>query len=286
VARRSIGVIALLTAAVIFAAASASNAQRGVWALASGRPEVRAQLSVQSSGEARNRLDISQYERNATQPIRNYDIDQTKLLHLILVRDDFSSFQHVHPAFSNGHFTIDVALDAGHRYYAFSDSKPSNHPQQVFRYTLQSGAPPHHADTTIWAHATQTLAGPYQVSVATVHLNAGKDANVNLDVTKNGRIATDLHPYLGAAAHAVFINTASLAYVHVHPMTADQFEKMQDMAGMHGMSMEHSELAPNEKVTGRMYLMVPALKPGLYKLWLQFQGGSQLYVAPFTIAVQ
>jgi hypothetical protein len=286
VARRSAGVIAMLTTVVLLAAVSASNAQRGVWALAGGKPQVRALLRVQSSGEARNRLDIAQYERYATQPIRSYDVDQTKLLHLILVRDDFSSFQHVHPALAKGHFTIDVALDAGHRYYVFSDSKPSNHPQQVFRYTLQSGEPPHHVDTTVWAHATQTLAGPYHVSVSTVHLRAGRNANVKVNVTKNGRVATDLHPYLGAAAHAVFINTASLSYVHVHPMTAGQFEQMEDTSGMHGMSMEHTGLAPNEKVTGRMYLMVPALKPGLYKLWLQFQGGSQLYVAPFTIAAQ
>jgi len=107
-----------------------------------------------------------------------------------------------------------------------------------------------------------------------------------VEINKNGRPAGDLHPYLGAAAHAVFLNTASLTYVHVHPMTGDQMADMNEMAGMRGMNMSHEDLAPGEKVSGRMYLMVPALKPGLYKLWLQFRGGTELYVAPFTLAVQ
>lgn len=285
-ARRSLSLIALLVSVSLVAAVPAKDAQRGAWALASGTPQVRAELIVHSTGNAKNRLDIAQYERNSTQPIANYTIDQTKLMHLVLVRDDFNGFQHVHPILRDGHFIIDVALDAGHRFYAYSDSTPSGHDKQVFRYMLQSGMPPHHVDTTVWAHGMQTLAGPYRVAITTVHLRAGKETAVKVGVTKNGATATDLHPYLGAAAHAVFINTATLAYVHVHPMTADQMDDMNGMSGMHGMSMGHEELAPNEKVTGRMYLMVPALKPGLYKLWLQFRGGSQLYVAPFTLAVQ
>ena len=285
-ARRSLGVIALLISGLFVTGSKANDAQRGEWALATGQPQVRGELHVKSVAGARNRLDIAQYKPSSTTPITQYQIDQTKLLHLILVRDDFHAFQHVHPTFEHGHFTIDVALDAGHRFYAYSDSKPLDLPQQVFRYTLQSGAPPHHADTSVWAHTTETLAGPYRVALATVHLAPGRKSNLRVEVTNNGRIATDLRPYLGAAAHAVFINTASLAYVHVHPMTADQMNDMKEMSGMRGMDLSHGDLAPNEKVSGSMYLMVPALKAGLYKLWLQFQGGSQLYVAPFTLAVQ
>ena len=285
-ARRSLSLIALFATGLLLGTAQPRDGQRGVWALASGKPQVRAELVVRSTGSAKNRLDIAQYEPGSTQPIAHYTVDQTKLMHVVLVRDDFNGFQHVHPTLRNGHFTIDVALDAGHRFYAYSDSTPSGHDKQVFRYTLQSGVPPHHVDTMVWAHGTQTLAGPYRVAIATVHLRAGKQSSVKVGITKNGAIATDLHPYLGAAAHAVFINTATLAYVHVHPMTADQMDEMSEMSGMHGMSMGHEELAPNETVPGRMYLMVPALKPGLYKLWLQFRGGSQLYVAPFTLAVQ
>jgi hypothetical protein len=84
-------------------------------------------------------------------------------------------------------------------------------------------------------------------------------------IARNGKPATDLHPYLGAAGHAVFIDTSSLAYVHVHPML------------------------PGGKMKGagpKMVLHVPGLPVGTYKLWLQFQGGTKVYTAPFTIAAR
>jgi hypothetical protein len=32
-----------------------------------------------------------------------------------------------------------------------------------------------------------------------------------------------------------------------------------------------------------MVLHVSVKEPGTYKLWLQFRGGSQLYIAPFVL---
>ena len=276
-ARPSIGrVIAGAALALgLCATAAASSVQNGTFALPDGRALVRAELTVRPNGAAANRLDIAQYAPDSQVPIADYRADQTKLMHLVLVRDDFAGFQHVHPRFAGGHFTVDVTLDAGHRYYAYSDSLPSRYPQQVFRFVLQAGAPPHTVNTSISPGNKRIAAGPYDVALSTVHLRAGRAANVPVRITRNGRIASDVHPYLGAAAHAVFIDTQSLAYVHVHPMTSGS------MSGMEDMKLNDSDTLP-----GEMTLMVPPLKAGLYKLWLQFRGGKGLYAAPFTLAVK
>ena len=99
---------------------------------------------------------------------------------------------------------------------------------------------------------------------------------------ENGKLATDLHPYLGAAAHAVFINTATLDYVHVHPMVKGAADSMHmDMNGDEAMQESHSAQSGPQ-----MVMQLPALPQGTYKMWLQFKGGSTLYTVPFTIAAR
>jgi len=48
---------------------------------------------------------------NGGAPIRAYALDMTKLLHVIIVSDDFKTFFHVHPKFlASGHFVLDQPL--------------------------------------------------------------------------------------------------------------------------------------------------------------------------------
>jgi len=97
---------------------------------------------------------------------------------------------------------------------------------------------------------------------------------LTVHILENGLPAQDLHPYLGAPAHAVFLNGTDLSYVHVHPMPTGSTHPMPM-----GLSKEaHS--SPD------MMLHVELSEPGTYKLWLQFCGGSRLYVAPFVVTVE
>jgi len=46
-------------------------------------------------------------ERRGT--IRQYTVEMTKRLHMIIVSDDFTHFLHIHPVLgADGHFTIDA----------------------------------------------------------------------------------------------------------------------------------------------------------------------------------
>jgi hypothetical protein len=45
-------------------------------------------------------------------------------------------------------------------------------------------------------------------------------------------------------------------------------------------------LPANATLDGRMSLRIPKLARGAYNMWLQFRGGSTLYVAPFTIVAR
>ena len=249
-------------------------------------------LTVHQGANGRaSELDIVQYDKGSSTPIERYDLDQTRPMHLVIVRDDFRKFMHVHPELRDGHFVIPVALDAGHRFYAYADSVPHDDGmQQVFRFVLQAGAPPPKLDTAVAASSPSTTAGPYDVALATTRITANHPEEVVATIERAGHIADDLHPYLGAAAHAVFINASSLNYVHVHPTPLSPNAVPNESEPMAGMAMgKHHEMPvlPNgETLAGRMALAIPPLPRGTYKMWLQFRGGSSLFVAPFTIVAR
>ena len=272
-------VFSLMTVAA--APFQADAAQIGQWALRGPQPQIVGKLSATALASG-TQLDITQYRRDSRTLITDYTLDRTKLMHLIIVRADFREFIHVHPTLRAGHFRILVALSGGQRYYAFADSTPAGIGQQVVRFTLMAGEPPPVQATNVAASLPQVAAGPYAVHLTRTLVPVGQPIPLAVTITRQGRLASDLQPYLGAAAHVVVIATSDLSYIHVHPMARGQ--KMA-MNGMSGMSMP--DMKPSEHVDPHLDLYLPALtRRGAYKMWLQFRGGGALYVAPFTIVAR
>ncbi|MEO9264298.1 MAG: hypothetical protein ABI282_09395 [Candidatus Baltobacteraceae bacterium] len=266
--------------AALVAAVALSAPLSGTFALLGGAQNITAQMIVARSG-SETFLDIAQTKRDSRKPILAYDVDMTQTMHLVIVSDDFTQFLHVHPAFNakTGHFTIAVPLAQSRAYYAYADTKPTGIAQQVFRFAIepgtnapQSGNPsPAMTPSPVLAHA-----GPYAIKLGATELHANTMLMIPVTIEKGGRLANDLRPYLGAAAHAVFIDTATLAYVHVHPELKGRPEMHMAMGDMHGTPAAGPE----------MTMHVAGLPVGTYKLWLQFRGGTTLYAAPFTIVAR
>jgi len=269
-------VLALATIAI-----APSSPQVGQWALRGTQPQIVGKLRATALSNG-TQLDITQYRRDSQALIANYALDQTKLMHLIIVRADFREFTHVHPTLHAGHFRILVALSSGQRYYAFADSTPAGIGQQVVRFTLKAGEPPPVQTTKVAASLPQVAAGPYVVRLTRTIVPVGKPVALAVTITRNGRLASDLQPYLGAAAHVVVVATSDLSYIHVHPMARGQ--KMV-MGGMSGSSLP--DMQPSHRVDPHLDLYLPALTHrGAYKMWLQFRGGGTLYAAPFTLVAR
>jgi hypothetical protein len=57
------------------------------------------------------------------------------------------------------------------------------------------------------------------------------------------------------------------------------------MGEMMDMSVNPPPMPENGPSPSEMMLHLALREPGSYKLWLQFRGGTQLYVAEFTITV-
>jgi hypothetical protein len=282
-------VLFLLTSTV-----ASAGPMPGKFALQGGVAKTNGHLVPTRLGSDPLHLDFDVWltPRGSSAPIRTYDLDMTKFLHLIVVSDDFRSFFHLHPALrANGHFALNARLPRAGVYHVYADAVPQGFGQQVFRFDVVAGKRGLRRPRDLSERGRTVTVGPYALMISGESLRAGTEGRLLVRVMKAGRPATDLRPYLGAVAHAVFLNAENLGYAHVHPMAASQNERSSSGA-MTGMTMSGADSGPAAPVrdsastSPTMQLHVALREPGTYKLWLQFRGGAHLYVAPFVVRVR
>ncbi len=279
--------LASVAATVVAGRASAGDPQQtGVWALLGGTPQIVSKFWADHANGLTATLKVRQFKKNG-KSITNYDIDMQKYMHMVVVRDDFATFSHLHPALDaeTGTFSATFTKAANHRYYVYADSMPNGIGQQVFRFTMESDGPLAASSPSLAASSPDAKAGPYTVVLAKTTVRANSPQLLYVTVVKGDDPASDLVPYLGAAAHAVFINTSTLQYVHLHPtLKGQKMNTGQVMTA--GQAIDQME--SNSKAGPFMQMQLPALPAGTYKLWLQFKGGADqnTYTAPFTLVAQ
>jgi hypothetical protein len=203
------GALFLCTAGGVVAS-SGPIEQTGVFALLGGPPKIVSKFwAVHGSGYGAT-LKIRQFSLDGKRPILDYDVDMQRVIHTIVVRDDFATFAHLHPAFdtTTGTFSQRFTKQPHHRYYVYADTTPRGIGQQVFRFTMESDGPVETYYLRQSVSMPVSATGPYTVSLARTTLPAEQSMRLNVDIDQGGRPAKGLGVYLGAAAHAVFINTA------------------------------------------------------------------------------
>jgi hypothetical protein len=271
--------------ACVFALAAACIASPSLGADYAGVPaspgssNLSAVLHVNGSGLSRE-IVITEYARHVTALVRAYDIEMTKRMHLIAVSDDFNEFLHLHPVLGDdGRFRLPATFPRAGLYHLYADSVPNGHGRSVFRFDVDIDS----AGRAPAARAPGMLrdvvsAGPYSVRLSTIKVRAGSDAPVLVSIRKAGEPASDLHPYLGAYAHIVALGISDLSYTHEHAMDD------RSMAMQMGSDMQPASALPADAIvpaTWNVHVNLP--RRGSYKVWIQFRGGANVYVAPFVV---
>ncbi len=302
---------AFALAACLPLAAHAAETLTGAYALPDGQPKVHATLVATPGRGGVEVLDIAMTELGKQQPLAKYETELSKQLHVIAISSDFRTFVHEHadrPA-ANGHFRVAVPLPRLGLYHVYADGVPSGIGQQVMRFELDvGGAPAQPPPATPAPSPLEAADGRYKARFDPFELRAGQESQLSLHLSRDGKPAADVTPFLGVAAHAVFINTADLTYVHVHatpaaaPGTGGTGALMQrDLTGtaaaapaghqgMAGMEMPDGDAMPpplraGVRVPPDLTLHVLAPKAGTYLLWIQFTAGGKVRTVPFVVAV-
>ena len=196
-------------------------------------------------------------------PVKRYATVHEKLLHLIVVRNDLASFQHVHPTLDDeGTWRVPLNLERAGDYRVFADFMPAGGP------ALTLGANLHVAgryDPQPLPPVSETA----KVDGYTVKLsgtpNADEASMLTLSVSRDGKPVGDLQPYLGAYGHLVALRASDLAYLHVHPMG-----DAGDTKSASGPDIGFHTTFPS---------------PGSYRLYLDFQHGGVVRTAAFSVNI-
>jgi hypothetical protein len=185
--------------------------------------------------------------------VRDFDVEHTKRMHLIVARRDLARFQHLHPTHAaDGTWSTPLRLDDAGSYRVFADFSHGGKATTLagdVRVDGRADLQPLPA-----AAASARTAGGYDVRLDRVRARTGRESNLRFRVTKDGRpVATE--PYLGAGGHLVALREGDLAFLHVHPM-------------------DHR--------AGSVAFAATFPSAGRYRLFLQFKVAGRVETAAFT----
>ncbi len=214
------------------------------------------QHSVFSAGQS-TQLQLRVVDRRKM-VVTKFERDQTKLMHLIVVRSDLTGYQHVHPVLSRtGIFTIGLRLPRRGNYHAIADFTTGGH-----RYALgvPITVPGSWTKAPLPAESMHAASDGYSVKVKHGKPRSGSETGFQFTVLRDGQPVTALLAYLGAYGHLVALHRGDLAYSHVHPTSETR-----------------------SKGLVRFVAEFPAR--GAYRLFLQFRTSSGVHTAPFTVSV-
>jgi hypothetical protein len=184
-------------------------------------------------------------------PVRDFDVEHERRMHLILARRDLTGFQHLHPEqAADGSWRTDLRLDDAGSYRLFADFSHDGE-NQTLAADLRVDGP---ADLRPLP-APQTAAvsdDGYDVRLESGDAQPGEEADLRFTITRDGTpVRTE--PYLGAGGHLVALREGDLAFLHVHPTDDD--------------SVRFAATFPTE---------------GRYRLFLQFKHEGRLQTVAFT----
>jgi uncharacterized membrane protein len=201
-----------------------------------------------------------------THALAGLDVVHTKKIHLIIVKKDLSTFDHVHPEEEPpGRYSLSYIFKEPGSYLLFADVTPTGGGNQVFPVSVTVGG---HASPSLPLRVTEAgarLIGDYRVALTLSPYPAPSKDEVTLTfaLSESGKPVTDLQPYLGAGGHCVILSEDGKDYLHSHPLEPDG-------ATLTGPQVNFHTRFP---------------RPGLYKIWGQFKHRGKVLTADFVVRI-
>ena len=224
-------------------------------------------LTPAGSSLPANQASVFRFQIRGTDgiPVTSFQPDQTKLMHLYLIRSDLTGFQHVHPTVaSDGTWTANLTATPAGSYRAYASFIARVSGRDVPLVLSQPVTVPGMTATVpLPAPSTSTTTDGYTLTVSGATPMAGMTHMLMVAVTKGGNPVNDLQPYLDTYAHLTAFHAGDLAFTHLHPQgTVD---------GDHGGPTLSFDAALPEA--------------GNWRLFLQFETAGTLHTAELTLVV-
>jgi hypothetical protein len=196
---------------------------------------------------------------DAGEPVRDYDVTHERRMHVILVRRDFTRFQHLHPRLADdGAWETEADLSEAGTYRLFADFSTGGQPLTLASDLFVRGD--FHPAPLPAPARTASAGDGYEVVLRGSEPRTGEPTPLRFDVRRDGKAVGPVEPYLGADGHLVALREHDQAFLHTHP------------EGEAGGS-------------GPITFEVTYPTPGRYRLYLQFKHEGAVRTAAFTRVV-
>ena len=140
------------------------------------------------------------------QTVRDFDVEHTKRMHVIVVRRDMTGFQHVHPTQrADGSWSVPVTLDDAGAYRVFADFSVDETRAHARRRPVGRRRRPRDAAPAAGRRASRST--------------ASRSPRATTSASRSPATASPcaIQDYLGAKGHLVALREGDLAFLHVHP---------------------------------------------------------------------
>ncbi|MCC6831346.1 MAG: hypothetical protein IT200_08365 [Thermoleophilia bacterium] len=192
-------------------------------------------------------------------PVRDFDVEHDREMHLIVVRRDLTGFQHLHPRMDpDGTWRTPLRPEAAGTHRVFADF---SHEGDATTLGVDLGVPGTAGHDPLPAPAATSTAGAYTVRMQGSAVQRGTESDLGFEVSRDGARIGDLQPYLGARGHLVALREGDLAFLHVHPL-------------------DDATAGPSVR------FRVEWPSPGRYRLFLQVRHDGRIVTTPFTVEVR
>lgn len=200
-------------------------------------------------------------------PFPDLELVHERIFHLFLISEDLQHFAHEHPRLTSpGHLELDWVFPVGGMWRLLTDFYPAHAtPQLVPKTVLLPGAllpaPTLHPDTK--------------------EMKSGANLKVSLRLGPEQPVAGEktllyyriepresFEPFLGAMGHMLVASADLIDLLHTHPFLVDG-----------GLAAP-----PRDAKLVQFNVIFP--RPGLYRVWTQFQRAGIVNTIPFTVAVR
>jgi hypothetical protein len=202
-------------------------------------------------------------EPDTDEPLYHFQQVHTKLLHMFIVSDDLKYFLHEHPVFGpDGIFRFTTRFPKAASYRVIADFYPQGGAPQLAAKTVLVSEEP--TDLTLRPATLRPDTGPRKTESLEVELTteparpiAGLKTLLFFRLTP----AEGLEQYLGAWGHMLAASADMVDLIHNHPFLAYQED-------------------------GQVQFNMIFPRPGIYRVWVQFQRQGVVNTASFDIPVE
>ncbi|WP_127587798.1 hypothetical protein [Paenibacillus koleovorans] len=235
----------------------AADKTEAVWRFTPDKPIAKSGLPSKTN------IEVQVNDHTSGKPVEKFAVSHEKLMHLIVVSKDLTTFLHLHPEYvGKGKFQVEMEFPSGGDYKLFADYVPSGGaPVTKSREVKVEGFTSTAVPIVPDASTAKTVDG-VEVSLKLDGAKAGEEAMLTFRMVDAGskQPVKDLQPYLGAVGHVVILDAKAEQYLHVHPM-------------------DEKAVGPNAE------FMTVFPHGGDYKVWGQFQRNGNTFIVPFVVRV-